>query len=148
VGRCRGRGCLARLTFDPLRWTPCHASGPGGRLEISIPFQGAGNSKRGRPKRYTLEQRQALEVADCNAEVERLALHAVRLGDSMILLLICLCGTALSYFLGLRTPSAYAYGTLKGWLFALLIGAALTLIFYAFSTFGLMVSLDSLFSDF
>jgi hypothetical protein len=54
----------------------------------------------------------------------------------------------LSYFLGLRTPAAYAYGTLKGWLYAMLIGAVLTTIFYVFSTLGLMVSLDSLFSDF
>lgn len=93
-------------------------------------------------------QRKALDVSHCNAQVDRSAWQAVRLGNSMILLLICLCGTALSYYLGVRTPPAYVYGTLKGWMFALLIGAVLTLIFYAFSTFGLMVSLDTLLGDF
>jgi hypothetical protein len=59
-----------------------------------------------------------------------------------------LAGTALSYFLGVKSPGLRGYGTAKGWIICLLIGAGLALTFYAFSAFGLMVSLDSLLSDF
>ncbi len=66
----------------------------------------------------------------------------------MILIALCLAGTSLSYFLGVRSPGPRRYGTPKGWIVALAIGAGLALTFYAFSAFGLMVSLDSLISDF
>ena len=54
----------------------------------------------------------------------------------------------MSYFLGVKSPGGRRYGTPKGWIVSLLIGAGLALTFYAFSAFGLMVSLDSLISDF
>jgi hypothetical protein len=54
----------------------------------------------------------------------------------------------LSYFLGVKSPGSRRFGTPKGWIVSLLIGAGLALTFYAFSALGLMISLDSLFSDF
>ena len=65
-----------------------------------------------------------------------------------MLIALCLVGTSLSYFLGVRNPGERGYGTLKGWIAALLIGGALALTFYTFSAFGLMFSIESLFSDF
>jgi hypothetical protein len=65
-----------------------------------------------------------------------------------MLIALCLVGTSLSYFLGARSPGVRGYGTPKGWIIALLIGGALALAFYAFSAFGLMFSIESLFSDF
>ena len=66
----------------------------------------------------------------------------------MILIALCLAGSALSYFMGVRSPGRKARGTLKGWIVSLMIGSLLALTFYAFSAFGLMFSLDSLLSDF
>ncbi len=65
-----------------------------------------------------------------------------------MLIALCLAGTSLSYFLGVRSPGDHGYGTPKGWIVTQLTGAALALTFYAFSAFGLMFSLESLFSDF
>ena len=66
----------------------------------------------------------------------------------MILASLCLIGTALSYYLGACNPGPRRMGTTKGWLLALLIGAILASVFYAFSAFGLIVSIESMFSDF
>lgn len=66
----------------------------------------------------------------------------------MILLIICLCGTALSHYLGVRNSGVRGRGTTAGWLLSLMIGVVLAGIFYGFSAFGLIVSLDTLFSDF
>lgn len=61
----------------------------------------------------------------------------------MILILLCIAGTCLSYYLGIRARTR-RYGTPGGWLTVILIGVLLGLAYYAFSAFGLLVSLDSL----
>jgi hypothetical protein len=66
----------------------------------------------------------------------------------MILFTLCLIGTALSYFLGIKNPGRNARGTVKGWVVSILIGGLLALTFYAFSAFGLLISFESLLSDF
>ena len=66
----------------------------------------------------------------------------------MILLALCLAGTALSYFMGVKHPGRNARGTGKGWFVSLIIGGILAAMFYGFSAFGLLVSLDSLLADF
>ena len=45
----------------------------------------------------------------------------------MSLFLFCMAGTALSYFLGLRTPGR-GQGTVKGWSASLAIGVVLGLL--------------------
>jgi hypothetical protein len=62
----------------------------------------------------------------------------------MTLFLFCMAGTALSYVLGLRTPGR-GHGTAKGWTASLAIGVVLGLLYYAYSAYGLLFSLDSLF---
>jgi len=62
----------------------------------------------------------------------------------MTLFVFCLAGTALSYFLGLRMPGK-GYGTAKGWTASLAIGVILGLLYYVYSAYGLLFSLDSLF---
>ena len=62
----------------------------------------------------------------------------------MTLFLSCVACTALSYFMGLRSPGR-GYGTAKGWTASLGIGVVLGLLYYVYSAYGLMVSLDSLF---
>ncbi len=66
----------------------------------------------------------------------------------MIVFALCLAGTALSYFIGVKNPGLRALGNTKGWIFALIIGACIASAFYAFSAFGLLLSLDSMLSDF
>lgn len=66
----------------------------------------------------------------------------------MILFVLCLAGTALSYFIGVKNPGLRASGTVKGWIVSLLLGGLLAVTFYAFSAFGLLFSLDSLIGDF
>lgn len=66
----------------------------------------------------------------------------------MILFALCLAGTAACYVIGVKNPGVGTWGTPKGWIISLVIGSLLALIFYAFSAFGLIVSIDSLFSDF
>ena len=66
----------------------------------------------------------------------------------MMLFALCLIGTALSYFLGIKNPGRNARGTVKGWVVSILIGGLLALTFYAFSAFGLLISFDYLLSDF
>jgi hypothetical protein len=66
----------------------------------------------------------------------------------MILFALCLAGSALSYFLGIRNPGRNAQGTVKGWVVSITVGCLLALTFYAFSAFGLLMSFDSLLSDF
>ena len=66
----------------------------------------------------------------------------------MILVGLCLCATALSYYLGVRNPGRRSYGTGRGWTFSLLLGAAMAVVFYAFSAMGLIASMDQLLSDF
>jgi len=63
--------------------------------------------------------------------------------SAVTLFLFCLSGTALSYFVGLRTPGK-GYGTVKGWTISLVIGAFLGLLYYVYSAYGLIYSLDSL----
>ena len=63
----------------------------------------------------------------------------------MTLFAFCVAGTALSYFLGLRAPGRRGYGTAAGWAASLAIGVVLGLLYYAYSAFGLLFSLDSLF---
>ncbi len=46
----------------------------------------------------------------------------------MTLFVFCLAGTALSYFLGLKTPGR-GYGTAKGWTASLVIGVFLGVAF-------------------
>ena len=62
----------------------------------------------------------------------------------MTLFVFCMAGTALSYLLGLRTPGQ-GHGTVKGWTASLVVGGVLGLAYYAFSAYGLLFSLDSLF---
>jgi hypothetical protein len=66
----------------------------------------------------------------------------------LILAVLCLCATALSYYLGVRSPGRRFYGTGRGWTLALLLGAAMAVVFYTFSALGLIASLDQLLSDF
>lgn len=66
----------------------------------------------------------------------------------MILFALCLAGSALSYFMGVRNPGRNAQGTVKGWVISIAIGCLLALTFYAFSAFGLLISFDSLLSGF
>ncbi len=61
----------------------------------------------------------------------------------MTLFLFCMAGTALSYVMGVRAPGT-GYGTAKGWAVSLVIGVFLALLYYAYSAYGLMFSLDSL----
>ena len=61
----------------------------------------------------------------------------------MSLFVFCVAGTALSYLMGLRTPGR-GYGTAKGWAASLVIGVVLGLLYYVYSAFGLLFSLDSL----
>ena len=53
-------------------------------------------------------------------------------------------GTALSCLLGLRTPGR-EQGTVKGWSASLAIGVVLGLLYFVYSAYGLLFSLDSLF---
>jgi len=62
----------------------------------------------------------------------------------MILTSITLGGTALCYWIGTQTPGRFRHGTPKGWIAALVIGALLAAVYYSFSAFGLLVSLDNL----
>ena len=62
----------------------------------------------------------------------------------MTLFLFCMAGTALCYFLGLRTPGR-GQGTVKGWAASLAIGVVLGLLYFVYSAYGLLFSLDSLF---
>ena len=62
---------------------------------------------------------------------------------AMTLFLFCLAGTALSYVVGLRTPGK-GYGTVKGWAVSLVIGGFLGLLYYVYSAYGLIFSLDAL----
>lgn len=55
----------------------------------------------------------------------------------------CIAGTALSYLMGLRAP-ARGRGTARGWAASVAIGLALGLLYYAYSAYGLLFSLDSL----
>ena len=63
--------------------------------------------------------------------------------SAMTLFLFCLAGTALSYFVGLKAPGN-GYGTVKGWTISLVIGVFLGLLYYVYSAYGLIYSLDSL----
>lgn len=62
----------------------------------------------------------------------------------MTLFLFCIAGTALSYFFGLRTPGR-GHGTVKGWVGSVTVGVFLGLLYYVYSAYGLLFSLDSLF---
>lgn len=61
----------------------------------------------------------------------------------MILFASCIAGTVLSYIMGLRTPGK-GYGTVAGWAVSLALGAGLALLYYAYSAYGIIFSLDSL----
>lgn len=61
----------------------------------------------------------------------------------MILFICCIVGAALSYFVGVRTPGK-GYGMVKGWITSVVIGVVLGLLYYAFSAYGLLFSLDFL----
>ena len=63
----------------------------------------------------------------------------------MILTSLCLIATALSYYLGASNPGPRRFGTPVGWIASLLLGCVLAGVFYAFSAFGLIVSIESLF---
>lgn len=65
----------------------------------------------------------------------------------MSLFLACIAGTVISYLLGVRTPGT-GYGTPLGWIATVLIGLVLGLLYYVFSAYGLLFSLDSLLSGF
>lgn len=62
---------------------------------------------------------------------------------SLSLFAFCVAGTAFSYFLGLRTPGR-RYGTVAGWVTSVVIGVVLGLLYYVYSAYGLLFSLDSL----
>ncbi len=62
----------------------------------------------------------------------------------MSLFAFCIAGTVLSYFAGLRTPGK-GYGTAKGWTISVVVGMFLGLLYYVYSAYGLLFSLDSLF---
>ena len=62
----------------------------------------------------------------------------------MTLLLFCMAGIAPSYLLGLRTPGL-GQGTVKVWSASLAIGVVLGLLYFVYSAYGLLFSLDSLF---
>ncbi len=62
----------------------------------------------------------------------------------MILFTCCLIGTGLCYYLGVRTPGARGHGTAKGWAVSLAIGFVLGALYYGFSAYGMLFSLDSL----
>ena len=62
----------------------------------------------------------------------------------LALFLFFMAGTALSYLLGLRTPGR-GQGTVKGWVASLAIGVVLGLLYFVYSAYGLLFSLDSLF---
>ncbi len=64
--------------------------------------------------------------------------------ETMTLFIFCLAGTGLSYFLGVKNPGE-GYGTAKGWTTSLAIGIFLGLLYYVYSAYGLLFSLDSLF---
>lgn len=63
----------------------------------------------------------------------------------MSLFIFCFAGTALSYFTGLKNPGKGS-GTVKGWTLSLFIGLFLGLLYYVYSAYGLLFSLDSLLS--
>jgi hypothetical protein len=67
-----------------------------------------------------------------------------RRAGAMSLFAFCIAGTALSYLMGLRTPGR-GYGTVAGWATSLAIGVILGLLYYVYSAYGLLFSLDSLF---
>ena len=69
---------------------------------------------------------------------------AAGLKGNVSLFLFCMAGTALSYSLGLRTPGR-GQGTVKGWLTSLAIGVVLGFLYFVYSAYGLLFSLDSLF---
>ena len=60
----------------------------------------------------------------------------------MTLFLFCLGGTGLSYFMGLKTPGR-GNGTVKGWAVSLILGVFLGLLYYVYSAYGLIFSLDA-----
>ncbi|MBV8893849.1 MAG: hypothetical protein JO266_18090 [Acidobacteria bacterium] len=62
----------------------------------------------------------------------------------MSLFAFCIAGTALSYLLGLKMPGR-GYGTVIGWGTAVTIGVFLGLLYYVYSAYGLLFSLESLF---
>ncbi len=65
----------------------------------------------------------------------------------MTLFACCLAGTALCYYFGLKSPGR-GNGTTKGWVASLIVGVLLGALYYAFSAYGLLFSLDSLLGDF
>jgi hypothetical protein len=62
----------------------------------------------------------------------------------VILFACCVAGTGLSYYLGVRTPGLRGHGTTKGWAISLAIGLVLGALYYAFSAYGMMFSIDNL----
>ena len=66
----------------------------------------------------------------------------------MILFACCLLGTGFCYYLGLKTPGRGGNGTTKGWAISLAVGVVLGALYYAFSAYGLLFSLESLLGDF
>jgi phosphate/sulfate permease len=61
----------------------------------------------------------------------------------MTLFVFCIAGTGLSYFLGLRSTRRFR-GTVSGWIASLAIGIILALLYYVYSAYGLLFSLDTL----
>ena len=61
----------------------------------------------------------------------------------MSLFIFCLAGTALSYFMGLKTPGNGG-GTVKGWTVSLAIGLFLGMLYFVYSAYGLIFSMDAL----
>ena len=66
----------------------------------------------------------------------------------MILFACCLVGTGLCYYLGVRTPGPRGHGTTKGWLISLGVGVVLGALYYVFSAYGMLFSLDTLLDTF
>jgi hypothetical protein len=64
--------------------------------------------------------------------------------QAMILTSVTLGCAALCYWIGTQTPGRFRHGTAKGWIAALVIGALLAAVYYGFSAFGLLVSIDNL----
>lgn len=62
----------------------------------------------------------------------------------MTLFIFCLAGTGFSYFLGTKWPGK-GYGTVQGWTVSLSIGIFLGLLYFVYSAYGLLFSLDSIF---
>jgi thiamine transporter ThiT len=61
---------------------------------------------------------------------------------SLTVFVVCMLGTGLSYFLGLRTPARF--GTAKGWTASMVTGLILGLMYFVYSAYGMLFSLDSL----